>query len=819
MTESQDVVGVATGIGAAVIARESLATGMGAVTPSLRESLPTGIGAGTPSLRAILPPGIGAAVIPRESLATGIDEILGRENPPNGPPLLRCYARRLPPCLAQRNAAGVGDGMKLEWVGEDEDAWEEEEGEGVCKGTIGKKRGCVGKARGLNELLSVSGEERRKGSKRAGEEDKVRDRGEGKVKEGIEKGKEMAREGKVEKEEGGKGKMKKDERGEGGHESLHACDECGKDFATWSKLNYHVATHTKPFVCQHCQKGFARKVSLQDHLFVHNPDSPKHPCPHCSSVFRRLRDMRSHAKEKHGEDWESRCRVVTVSGGEKESGARIKKVHRGEKGMRAHGGVVGRHGGEKKADFVSGDEGRREEEREDEGKRGEERERDKKGEDRDEEERMGEEMQEEARREEERREEATREEGRREEARREEERKEEERREEERKEEERREEERKEAVRREEERKEEARREEERKEAARREEERKEAARREEERKEEARREEERKEEARGEEERKEAARREEERKEEARREEERREEARRQEGEKKTSFVMGKEGRRGEERGGKWRSGGERYDKEGTPVSLSSGEVGVGRAVVPLQGVGSSVGGGRATGGGASESLDLIFMGPPVALPVMQHPCPSRAPSAWRFLLVARPRRVAVSARRAPPARDGVLPVARLQRATVFCPSRGGPVAVLPVVPAARFLLPLLLRVQQFGGGGGGGGGGGDAGVAVGGGCTSSAPLLCFITKPAAPPLRLYLPPLAAPTAAAVSARRLVRPARPRPPHKIAHLAPPPFSALSLLRVQQFGGRGRWCKGEVAAPPCLLCFTAAPAPVGGRVE
>ncbi|CAI5484683.1 unnamed protein product [Closterium sp. Yama58-4] len=147
MMEARDVVGVETGIGAAVIAREYLATGMGAGKPSLRESLPAGMGAGTPSLRAILPPGIGAAVIPRESLATGIDVILGRENPPNGPPLLRCYARRLPPCLAQRNAAGVGDGVK--------------------------------------------------------------------------------------------------------------------EFATWSKLNHHVATHTKPFVCQHCQKGFARKDSLQ----------------------------------------------------------------------------------------------------------------------------------------------------------------------------------------------------------------------------------------------------------------------------------------------------------------------------------------------------------------------------------------------------------------------------------------------------------------------------------------------------------------------------------------------------------------------------
>ncbi|CAI5502164.1 unnamed protein product [Closterium sp. Naga37s-1] len=76
------------------------------------------------------------------------------------------------------------------------------------------------------------------------------------------------------------------------------------------------------------------------------------------------------------------------------------------------------------------------------------------------------------------------------------------------------------------------------------------------------------------------------------------------------------------------------------------------------------------------------------------------------------------------------------------------------------------------------------------GGGCTSSAPLLCFVTKPAGPPLRLYLPPSAAPTAAAVSARRLVRPAHPRPPHQIAHLAPPPLSALSPLRTT-VGGEG----------------------------
>ncbi|CAI7834370.1 unnamed protein product [Closterium sp. NIES-54] len=107
--------------------------------------------------------------------------------------------------------------------------------------------------------------------------------------------------------------------------------------------------------------------------------------------------------------------------------------------------------------------------------------------------------------------------------------------------------------------------------------------------------------------------------------------------------------------------------------------------------------------------------------------------------------------------AHDGVLPVARPQRATVFCPSCGGPIAVLPVVPAARFLLPLLLCMQQFGLGGGGGGGGSQEwrwGVVA-----PPAPC-CSASSPSQqpPPLRLYLPPPAAPTAVAVSARRLMR-------------------------------------------------------------
>ncbi|CAI7791309.1 unnamed protein product, partial [Closterium sp. NIES-54] len=155
--------------------------------------------------------------------------------------------------------------------------------------------------------------------------------------------------------------------------------------------------------------------------------------------------------------------------------------------------------------------------------------------------------------------------------------------------------------------------------------------------------------------------------------------------------------------------------------------------------------------------------------------------------------------------------------------PSRG-PTALLPVVPAARFLLPLLLRVQQFGGGGGCWE---DAGVAVGGGCTSSAPLLCFVTKPETPPPLPLLSPPAAPTAAAVCARRLVRlcpaprapcPPAPAPPDRTPRSPLPSFPSPNCVCSNLGGGgggvRGRWHQQH---HPPLLSFTATPAAVGGE--
>ncbi|CAI7797076.1 unnamed protein product [Closterium sp. NIES-53] len=226
-----------------------------------------------------------------------------------------------------------------------------------------------------------------------------------------------------------------------------------------------------------------------------------------------------------------------------------------------------------------------------------------------------------------------------------------------------------------------------------------------------------------------------------------------------------------------------------------------------------------------AGPSQDLIFMGPPVTLPVMQHPCPSRAPSAWRFLPITRPGRVAVSARRTPqecggfcpshaPSAWRFLPVARPGRVAVsarrtpracigFCPSRAPSTrrcSARRSPPACDGFLPVTRGPRR-----------------------SASRRPCRPLPPPSPALRAadwggrrFLL-----GASCASAQRLVRLACSCPPHQIAHLAPPPFSALSLLHMQKFGGRGRWCKGEVAptAPPCLLSFTAAPAAVGGRVE
>ncbi|CAI7852847.1 unnamed protein product [Closterium sp. NIES-53] len=153
--------------------------------------------------------------------------------------------------------------------------------------------------------------------------------------------------------------------------------------------------------------------------------------------------------------------------------------------------------------------------------------------------------------------------------------------------------------------------------------------------------------------------------------------------------------------------------------------------------------------------------MGPPFFNPCMASA--SLVPVA--FLPVARPWRASVSAHRTPRACVSFCPSHALgvrrfsarrmpQACGGFCPSlapgvrrfsarRAG--ALLPCFPSSppltSFSLPYF-ACSSLGWGKGGGGCWGDARVVLGGGCTSSAPLLCFVTKSAAP-LRLSFPPL----------------------------------------------------------------------------
>ncbi|CAI7858405.1 unnamed protein product, partial [Closterium sp. NIES-53] len=175
--------------------------------------------------------------------ATGIGVILGRANPRNDPPLLRCYVRRFPPRRAQRNVAELPPVPLV-----------------PARGTDAEVPLEVAQAEGVPRVGAEA-------SKDAAEVGSVKPKGKGKEREeGNAKGKDM-----------GEGKMKKRGREDGWHVKFHACEECGKAFATGKKLRNHMATHSKQFVCPHdnCQRAFAFNYLLSRHLLTHCPDTPQ----------------------------------------------------------------------------------------------------------------------------------------------------------------------------------------------------------------------------------------------------------------------------------------------------------------------------------------------------------------------------------------------------------------------------------------------------------------------------------------------------------------------------------------------------------------
>ena len=68
-----------------------------------------------------------------------------------------------------------------------------------------------------------------------------------------------------------------------------SCCQCGKVFATKSKLDCHERIHTneKPFSCSKCEKKFSQAAHLKTHERTHT-DERRFSCSKCDKKFSQL---------------------------------------------------------------------------------------------------------------------------------------------------------------------------------------------------------------------------------------------------------------------------------------------------------------------------------------------------------------------------------------------------------------------------------------------------------------------------------------------------------------------------------------------------
>ncbi|CAL1295412.1 unnamed protein product, partial [Larinioides sclopetarius] len=82
----------------------------------------------------------------------------------------------------------------------------------------------------------------------------------------------------------------------------HACDQCGKAFATSSGLKQHTHIHSsiKPFQCDVCYKAYTQFSNLCRHKRMHS-NKEKYSCKFCGKIFPRSANLTRHLRTHTGE--------------------------------------------------------------------------------------------------------------------------------------------------------------------------------------------------------------------------------------------------------------------------------------------------------------------------------------------------------------------------------------------------------------------------------------------------------------------------------------------------------------------------------------